>query len=69
MTATHVRLFICVANAALIAMASSARAETLILSANVPPTHWASTEGLEPYMACVTDSTGGEVKFDYYPTE
>lgn len=55
--------------AASIAIASSATAETLILSANVPPTHWASTEGLEPYMACVTDATKGDIDFSYYPTE
>ncbi|WP_323032443.1 TRAP transporter substrate-binding protein DctP [Paracoccus sp. (in: a-proteobacteria)] len=31
------------------------------------PTHVVSTEGIEPWMACVTDRTGGEVTFDYFP--
>lgn len=69
MNMTQLGLAACLALTAPIAMASAGRAETLILSANVPPTHWASTDGLEPYMACVTDSSGGEIDFNYFPTE
>lgn len=41
-------------------------AETLTVTTNVPPNHWASTEGGVPFMQCVTETTKGEVEFEYY---
>ncbi|WP_323032442.1 TRAP transporter substrate-binding protein DctP [Paracoccus sp. (in: a-proteobacteria)] len=32
----------------------------------LPPTHIVSTQGIDPWMACVADRTGGEVTFDYF---
>jgi TRAP-type transport system periplasmic protein len=46
----------------------AAKAETLIMSTNVPPQHWASTQGAEPFMACVKDATAGRLDFNYFPS-
>jgi TRAP-type C4-dicarboxylate transport system substrate-binding protein len=45
-----------------------ALAETLIVTTNVPPTHWASTQGGEPFMACVKQATNGKIDFNYFPS-
>jgi TRAP-type transport system periplasmic protein len=45
-----------------------AQAETLIVTTNVPPAHWASTQGGEPFMACVKQATNGKIDFNYFPS-
>lgn len=45
---------------------SAAYAQKLIVTTNVPSTHWASTQGAEPFMACVTEKTAGGIEFEYY---
>lgn len=45
---------------------SAAQAEQLVVTTNLPPTHWAATQGGNPFMECVTAATNGEVTFDYY---
>lgn len=42
-------------------------AEKLIITTNVPPQHWASTQGAEPFMACVKKATNGGIEFNYFP--
>ncbi len=44
------------------------RAETLIVTTNVPPVHWASTQGGEPFMKCVKDATKNGIDFNYFPS-
>lgn len=46
--------------------ASQAQAETFVVTTNLPPTHWGSTQGGVPYMDCVTEATNGEITFDYF---
>lgn len=48
--------------------AVAVRAETFIVSTNVPPAHWASTQGAEPWMACVKEATKGDIDFTYFPS-
>ncbi|WP_449415838.1 TRAP transporter substrate-binding protein [Ochrobactrum teleogrylli] len=43
-----------------------ALAEKLIVTTNVPTTHWSSVQGAEPFMACLTERTGGGIEFEYY---
>lgn len=43
-----------------------AASETLTVTTNVPPNHWASTEGGVPFMECVTEATKGEIEFEYF---
>lgn len=50
------------------ATATAAGAETLIVSNGLSPTHVVSTQGFDPWMACVTETTGGEVDFNYFPS-
>jgi TRAP-type transport system periplasmic protein len=56
------------AAAALMGAATAASAQTLIVTTNVPPVHWASTKGGEPFMACVKQATGGKLDFNYFPS-
>jgi TRAP-type C4-dicarboxylate transport system substrate-binding protein len=56
----------CLAISGCMTFSSAALAEKLVVTTNLPPTHWASTQGGIPFMKCVTDSTKGEVEFDYY---
>lgn len=46
----------------------AARAETLIVTTNVPPIHWASTQGGEPLMKCVKEATKDGINFNYFPS-
>lgn len=43
-------------------------AAPFIVTTNLPPTHWASSQGGEPFMACVTEATKGAVEFNYFPS-
>ncbi|WP_417722667.1 TRAP transporter substrate-binding protein DctP [Salipiger sp.] len=52
---------------ALSGLATGAAAETLIVAHDLPPTHYYSVRGFEAMMSCVTERTGGEIEFDYYP--
>lgn len=47
-------------------LAAPAVAEKLIVSTNLAPHHWGTTMGAEPFMACVTERTEGEITFDYF---
>ncbi len=47
---------------------AAASAETLIVTTNLPPAHWASTKGGEPWMACVKQATNNEIDFKYFPS-
>lgn len=40
---------------------------SLTITNGLSPTHIVSTHGFEPWMACVTERTGGEVTFNYFP--
>ncbi|WP_417722636.1 TRAP transporter substrate-binding protein DctP [Salipiger sp.] len=53
----------------LFAMMSStaAFAETLIVSTNNPPSHYAVTQGYEPFMECVTQKNVG-LDFNFFPS-
>lgn len=55
------------AGAAVTALATAASAETLTVAHDLPPAHYFSVRGFEALMSCVTDRTGGEIEFDYYP--
>ncbi|WP_028710339.1 TRAP transporter substrate-binding protein DctP [Paracoccus pantotrophus] len=46
--------------------ATVVQAETLIVTTNLTPSHWASTEGGEPFLACVKERTEGQIDFQYY---
>lgn len=46
---------------------ASAEPVKLRVTNGLSPTHVVSVEGIEPWMACVTERTGGEVTFDYFP--
>ena len=48
--------------------ASAADAETLVLTTNNPPTHFAVKQGLEPFMACVKDKSAGALDFNFFPS-
>lgn len=52
---------------ALFTSTASFAAEKLVMTTNVPPQHWASTQGAEPFMACVKKSTNGGIDFNYMP--
>ncbi|WP_449415839.1 TRAP transporter substrate-binding protein [Ochrobactrum teleogrylli] len=41
-------------------------ADTLIVTTNLTPNHWASTEGGEPFLACIKERTSGDIDFQYY---
>jgi TRAP-type C4-dicarboxylate transport system substrate-binding protein len=43
-------------------------AEKLIVTTNLPPVHWASTQGGEPFMKCVKEATKNEIDFSYFPS-
>lgn len=45
---------------------TAANAEKLVVTTNLPPTHWAATQGGLPFMECVKTATNGEVDFDYF---
>jgi len=47
---------------------TAATAETLILAHGYTPSHTLVTEWIQPWMQCVTDGTGGEVDFNYFPS-
>lgn len=47
---------------------ASAHAETLVVSNALPPSHVVSTQGFEPWMACVQEATDNEIDFDYFPS-
>ncbi len=51
----------------LLASAPSLAVEKLIITTNVPPQHWASTQGAEPFMACVKKASNGDIDFNYFP--
>ncbi|WP_449415837.1 TRAP transporter substrate-binding protein [Ochrobactrum teleogrylli] len=46
--------------------ASTALAEKLIVTTNVPSTHWSSVQVADPFMGCVSERTKGEIEFEYY---
>lgn len=54
--------------AAACAMTSTASATTLVVSNGLSPTHAISVHAFEPWMACVTEATGGSVEFNYFPS-
>lgn len=63
-----VRVALASALAASVAAPSVASAaEKLIITTNVPTQHWASTQGAEPFMACVKQTTNGAIDFSYFP--
>ena len=43
-------------------------ADTMIFATDLPPTHFVSTQGAEPLMACISEGTGGEIDFNYLPS-
>ncbi|HSV84012.1 MAG TPA: TRAP transporter substrate-binding protein DctP [Ramlibacter sp.] len=51
----------------LLATTPSLAAEKLVITTNVPPQHWASTQGAEPFMACVKKASNGGIDFNYFP--
>ena len=54
---------------ALTGMAATAvSAETLIVSTNSSPTHFATKHGMEPFMACVVKKSGGSLDFNFFPS-
>lgn len=54
------------ATALLCLAAGETRAETFSVSTNLPQTHWGVTQGIDPFMACVTERTGGGITFEFY---
>lgn len=46
--------------------ATAAQADKLVVTTNLPPTHWAATQGGIPFLECVKTATNGEVDFDYF---
>lgn len=52
----------------LLAAAPGLAVEKLIITTNVPPQHWASTQGAEPFMACVKKASNGDIDFNYFPS-
>ena len=60
-----IRLF---GGALVVSSSIATRAETLIVTTNVPPVHWASTQGGEPFMKCVKDATKNGIDFNYFPS-
>jgi TRAP-type C4-dicarboxylate transport system substrate-binding protein len=52
----------------ILAATSAFAAEKLIVTTNVPPVHWASTQGGEPFMKCVKEATKGDLDFNYFPS-
>ncbi|WP_417209759.1 TRAP transporter substrate-binding protein DctP [Antarctobacter sp.] len=48
--------------------ATTATAETLILSTNNSPTHFTTKHAIEPFMACVKERSGGELDFNFFPS-
>lgn len=48
--------------------AVSASAEKFIAAHGFVPTHTAVKNGVDPWMACVTEATAGEVTFDHFPS-
>lgn len=46
-----------------------ARAETLIVTSALSPTHFVALEGIDPLMSCITERTGGDIEFNYFPSE
>lgn len=52
--------------AAGISAASASAEEKLTLATYLPPTHFAITEGITPFMDCVSSETGGEITFDFF---
>ena len=51
----------------LLAATPSLAVEKFVITTNVPPQHWASTQGAEPFMACVKKATNGGIDFNYMP--
>jgi TRAP-type C4-dicarboxylate transport system substrate-binding protein len=68
MTAPCRLLVAAAAVAGLLATTSAPAAEKLIVTTNVPPVHWASTQGGEPFMKCVKEATKGDLDFNYFPS-
>ncbi|RJG03297.1 TRAP transporter substrate-binding protein DctP [Noviherbaspirillum sedimenti] len=58
----------CMATAAFALLGSAVQAEPLIVTTNLTPGHWASTQGAEPWMKCVKETTKGGVDFKYFPS-
>lgn len=50
----------------LLATTALAQADTLTVGTNLPQTHWGVSEGIQPFMECVTDRTKGEIDFEFY---
>lgn len=50
------------------AFAVAAQAETLIVAHGFQPSHVNYTHGIEPWMACVTEMTGGDLTFEHFPS-
>lgn len=46
--------------------AAPAFAEKFVVTTNLPPSHWGSSEGGVPFMECVTERSNGEIEFDYF---
>src|SRR5690606_21337622 len=47
---------------------AAAQAETMRVITYLPPTHFAVTGGMEPFMDCVKNGTGGAIDFDFFPS-
>jgi len=67
MTATRFCAPITLTAGLLIATTPALAVEKLTITTNVPPQHWASTQGAEPFMACVKKATNGDIDFSYFP--
>jgi TRAP-type transport system periplasmic protein len=67
MTATRSCTPIALMAGLLLATTPALAVEKLIITTNVPPQHWASTQGAEPFMACVKKATNGGIDFSYFP--
>lgn len=47
-------------------LSSVAMAQKVIVTANVPETHWSSVQVVDPFVSCVAEKDGGELDFEYY---
>lgn len=54
--------------AVLAATTALASAESLTVATDLPPTHFLSVQGVEPLMACITEASGGDITFQYFPS-
>ncbi|WP_417211687.1 TRAP transporter substrate-binding protein DctP [Antarctobacter sp.] len=63
------KLKLTAASLALVTVAAgAAQAEKLIVAHGFQPSHATVQHGIEPWMACVTEKSGGDIEFDHYPS-